>query len=105
MSRKKKPRPGYQIPPADDLKNIPMTRHFPDGVRPVEAYEVLEWCPPGTIMPTQVHLCQHVPGLGVLATRIKSPEECDRLIGSLLRHRRSVWPDVEERFDEPAIPR
>lgn len=64
---------------------------------PIDSYDVFEWTPDrdGNGTPTQVHLMFNL-GPYKLAIRLKSAGECDRLIGTLTRHRLGVWPKKEE---------
>jgi hypothetical protein len=69
----------------------------------VDAYGVASWCPArdGTGPATQVHLWFEAGGVRFVI-RLKSPQECDRLIAILERHRLDVWP--EEASDAPHPP-
>jgi hypothetical protein len=62
----------------------------------IESFTVGSWCPTsdGTGKPTAVAISMEVSGLGDLVMRIKSPQELDRIVQMLLRHKRDVWPEA-----------
>lgn len=70
-----------------------------EGLR-IHGYTVGDWCPTpdGTGPAEAVGLSLDVelrPGLRCdMVMRLKTPQAVDSLIQSLLRHKRSVWPDA-----------
>lgn len=62
----------------------------------IESYEVGSWCPTsdGSGPASAVGLSLNVKGLPVLVMRLKTPGAVDRMIQSLLRHKRDVWPEA-----------
>jgi hypothetical protein len=82
----------FDLPPMDLLnKNV---SDMGRKILPIESYEVLEWMPEldGKGNPTQIHILMNIKNsLMSFCIRIKSPEECDRMIATLQRHRESVW--------------
>lgn len=103
MSKKRKPRPGYGMPRAVDHKNAPVDRVLAGPIIEVQEYGVVEWCPPGSITPSQVHFHLTIKGIGTFIVRLKGPEVTDQLINMFQRHRDSVWPDVERLIDDHSI--
>lgn len=78
----------HKLPPAE-RDPIPLT-----GPN-IESFTVGSWCPTpdGTGKPTAVAISIKIAGLGDIVMRIKSPQEVDRIVQMLLRHKRDVWPD------------
>lgn len=61
----------------------------------VESFTVGSWCrsSDGSDKAEAVAISIEVRGLGDIVMRIKSPEEVDRIVQMLLRHKRDVWPE------------
>ncbi|MBL9125908.1 MAG: hypothetical protein JNG90_19860 [Planctomycetaceae bacterium] len=61
----------------------------------VESYGVGDWCPTpdGSGPATAVALTFRLESGVDMVFRLKTPESVDFLIQSLLRHKRSVWPE------------
>ena len=78
----------HKMPPAE---NNPRPLLGPQ----IESFTVGSWCPTpdGSGKPTAVAISLEISGFGDLVMRIKSPQEVDRIIQMLLRHKRDVWPD------------
>lgn len=78
----------HKMPPAE---NNPRPLFGPQ----IESFTVGSWCPTpdGSGKPTAVAISFEISGFGDLVMRIKSPQEVDRIIQMLLRHKRDVWPD------------
>lgn len=91
MSRRRKK---HRLPPPNARTTALL------GLR-LESYTVGDWCPTqdGTGPATAVGLSLRVAGGSLdgadLVLRLKTPEAVDTLIQSLLRHKRSVWPDAK----------
>jgi hypothetical protein len=82
------------LPPVTDLKE----NLAGSNVLPLDSYAVVEWhpAPDGQGKPTQVHLVLNIPDLPVrFSLRLKSASAVDTLVGSLMRHRKSVWPEMD----------
>ena len=65
----------------------------------IESFTVGEWCssPDGTGPATAVAISARTTVAGLpmdIVIRIKSPQELDRTVQMLLRHKRGVWPDA-----------
>lgn len=68
----------------------------------VESFSVGSWCPTsdGSGEPTAVAISvrtkwnRELPAVDIVI-RIKSPEELDRVVQMLLRHKRDVWPNAQ----------
>lgn len=83
-------------------KRLPRPDRSPNpllGLR-LESYTIGDWCPSqdGSGPATAVALALRVAGGQLdgadLVLRLKTPEAVDTMVQSLLRHKRSVWPDA-----------
>jgi hypothetical protein len=61
----------------------------------IESFTVGSWCPSsdGSGKPEAVAISVYIAGLGDIVIRIKTPQELDRVVQMLLRHKRDVWPE------------
>jgi len=63
----------------------------------IESFTVGDWCEsqdgsgPATAVAITVRISSDGPPVDIVI-RIKSPQELDRVVQMLLRHKRSVWP-------------
>lgn len=78
----------YKMPPAE---SNPQPLIGPQ----IESFTVGSWCPTsdGTGKATAVAISVEIRGIGDIVIRIKSPQEVDRMVQMLLRHKRDVWPE------------
>jgi hypothetical protein len=62
----------------------------------IESFAVGSWCrsQDGSGTPEAVAISITLVGGGDIVLRVKSPQEVDRIIQMLLRHKRDVWPEA-----------